>query len=106
MPSIKVIIMEQDRALNVAIVGGGPGCKMIMDMIFAERLHEVRMKLIGVASTNPEAVGYLFAKKKGIYTMDKTLITYGDSERENVCRYIRSFRVFLYVGKYGCHLVV
>jgi len=30
--------MEQYRALNVAIVGGGPGCKAIMEMIFAEKL--------------------------------------------------------------------
>jgi two-component system sensor kinase FixL len=61
-------MMEQDKALNVAIVGGGPGCKAIMDMILGEKLHELRMNLIGVASTDPEAVGYLFAKKKGIYT--------------------------------------
>jgi len=60
--------MEQVKALNVAIVGGGRGCKAIMDMILAEKLHELRMNLIGVASTDPEAVGYLYAKEKGIYT--------------------------------------
>ena len=60
--------MEQVETLNVAIVGGGPGCKAIMDMIFAEKLRELRMKVIGVASTNPEAVGYLYAKEKGVYT--------------------------------------
>ncbi len=60
--------MEQVKALNVAIVGGGPGCKAIMDMIFAETLSQLRMKLIGVASTNPDAVGYRYAKEKGIYT--------------------------------------
>ena len=60
--------MEQDKALNVAIVGGGRGCKAIMDMILAEKLHELRMKLMGVASTDPEGVGYLYAKEKGIYT--------------------------------------
>jgi len=60
--------MEQVKALNVAIVGGGLGCKAIMDMIFAEKLHALQMKLIGVASINPEAAGYLYAKEKGIYT--------------------------------------
>lgn len=60
--------MEQVKALNVAIVGGGRGCKAIMDMILAEKLHELRMNLIGVASTDPEAGGYLYAKEKGIYT--------------------------------------
>ena len=60
----------ETRALNVAIVGGGPGCKAIMDMIFAERLSQLDMKLIGVACTNPNAVGYVYAKEKGIYTTD------------------------------------
>ena len=60
--------MEHGKALNVAIVGGGPGCKAIMDMIFTERLSQLRMKLIGVACTNPKAVGYLYAQEKGIYT--------------------------------------
>jgi len=60
--------MEQDKALNVAIVGGGRGCKAIMNMILAEKLQKLRMKLMGVASTDTEAVGYLYAKEKGIYT--------------------------------------
>ncbi|MBW1896188.1 MAG: PAS domain S-box protein [Deltaproteobacteria bacterium] len=59
--------MEQVKPLNVAIVGGGPGCKAIMDMIFAEKLSQLHMKLVGVASTNPEAVGYRYAQEKGIY---------------------------------------
>jgi signal transduction histidine kinase len=60
--------MKQDRALNVAIVGGGPGCKAIMDMIFAEKLNQLDMKLVGVACTNPDAVGYRYAQEKGFYT--------------------------------------
>jgi PAS domain S-box-containing protein len=60
--------MEGIKTLNVAIVGGGPGCEAIMDMIFAEKLSQLRMKLIGVACTNTKAVGYLYAQKKGIHT--------------------------------------
>jgi PAS domain S-box-containing protein len=60
--------MEQDKAVNVSVVGGGPGCKAIMDMIFAEKLSQLRMKLIGVACTNPDAVGYRYAQEQGIYT--------------------------------------
>jgi PAS domain S-box-containing protein len=60
--------MEQIKTLNVAIVGGGPGCKAIMDMIFAEKLSQLRMKLIGVACTNPRAAGYLYAQETGTYT--------------------------------------
>jgi two-component system cell cycle sensor histidine kinase/response regulator CckA len=61
-------MMEPVKALNVAIVGGGLGCKAIMDMIFAERLSGLRMKLIGVADINPKAMGYRYAQEKGIYT--------------------------------------
>jgi PAS domain S-box-containing protein len=61
-------LLEGVKARNVAIVGGGPGCKAIMDIIFAEKLSQLRMKLIGVACRNPKAVGYLYAQEKGIYT--------------------------------------
>jgi PAS domain S-box-containing protein len=60
--------MQGIKTLNVAIVGGGPGCQAIMDMIFAEKLSQLRMTLIGVACSNPEAVGYRYARKKGVYT--------------------------------------
>lgn len=60
--------MKTVRTLNVAIVGGGPGCKAVMDMIFAKRLSQLRMKLVGVACTNPEAEGYRYAQEKGVYT--------------------------------------
>jgi len=58
----------ETKALNVAIVGGGPGCKAIIDMIFAKRLSQLNMKLIGVACSNPSAVGYAYAQEKGIPT--------------------------------------
>ena len=62
--------MEQIKVLNVAIVGGGPGCKEIMDMIFVENPSQIRMNLIGIACTNPESVDYRCAQGKGIYTTE------------------------------------
>ncbi|MGD8531271.1 MAG: PAS domain-containing protein, partial [Syntrophobacterales bacterium] len=61
-------MLKPVNKLNVAIVGGGPGCKAIMDMILTETLSQLRMKLIGVACTNPNAPGYRYAKEKGLYT--------------------------------------
>ncbi|MBW1770712.1 MAG: hypothetical protein JRJ17_06050, partial [Deltaproteobacteria bacterium] len=69
-------MMEEVGTLKVGIVGGGSGCKAIMDMIFAERLSQLRMSLIGVACTNPEAVGYQYALEKGVYTTDDFLDLY------------------------------
>lgn len=60
--------MENVKPVNVSIVGGGPGCKAIMDMIFAEKLSQLPMRLIGVACRNPDAVGFRYAQEQGIYT--------------------------------------
>jgi PAS domain S-box-containing protein len=60
--------MESDRPINVGIVGGGPGCRAIMAMIFGEKLRELPMNLLGVASTNTSAVGYVYAREKGLFT--------------------------------------
>ncbi len=68
--------MEEGQVLNVAIVGGGAGCKAIMDMIFAEKLSQLRMKLIGVACSNPDAVGYKYAQGKAIFTTTDYLELY------------------------------
>ncbi len=59
--------MEDIKVYNVAIVGAGPGGKAIMDMIFAEKLGGLKMKLVGVADMNPQALGYQYAQQKGIY---------------------------------------
>jgi hypothetical protein len=68
--------MEEAQAPHVAIVGGGPGCKAIMETIFAEKLSQLRMKVIAVACTNPGAVGYRHAREKGIYTTGDYLDLY------------------------------
>ncbi len=60
-------MMAQAKALNVAIVGGGPGCRAVMDMILAEKLSQLQMRLIGVACTDPNAVGYRYAQDTGVY---------------------------------------
>jgi PAS domain S-box-containing protein len=60
--------MQQIRTVNAAIVGGGPGCKAIMEMIFAEKLNQLRLRLIGVASHNSTAVGYQYAQERAIFT--------------------------------------
>lgn len=61
-------MMEGHKGLKVAIVGGGIGCRAIMDMIFAETLRQLHMEIVAVSDINPEAPGYLYAQENGIYT--------------------------------------
>ncbi len=56
--------MEQVKALNVAIVGGGRACKAVMAMILSEKLRRLRMNIVGVADRNVEAAGYRYALEK------------------------------------------
>ena len=56
------------EVFNVAIVGAGPACLAIMDMISTERHPQLRMHLIGVADVNPEAPGVKRAQALNIYT--------------------------------------
>jgi len=60
--------MQVHKALNVGIVGGGRGCKAVMDMILTDKLNRLRMKVIGVVDHNQDAVGYIDAEKRGIFT--------------------------------------
>jgi light-regulated signal transduction histidine kinase (bacteriophytochrome) len=60
--------MDKRKELNVAIVGGGPGCKAIIEMVSDKALRQLHMNLMGVADVNPSAVGFQYAKEKGIFT--------------------------------------
>ncbi|MBW2567142.1 MAG: PAS domain S-box protein, partial [Deltaproteobacteria bacterium] len=61
-------MMEQLEAINVGIVGGGRGCKAVMEMILARKLKRLRMKIVGVADLDQDAIGYRYAQEQGIYT--------------------------------------
>ncbi len=54
------------RRHRVAIVGGGKGCKSILEMVGEDRLGRFRMKVIGVADPDPDAPGMVFAREHGV----------------------------------------
>lgn len=56
------------KTFNVAIVGGGPGCLAIMDMISRDRLRQLQMNLVGIADINPHAPAFEKAKGLNVYT--------------------------------------
>jgi PAS domain S-box-containing protein len=55
-------------SFNVAIVGGGPGCVALMDMIFMDRLRQLQMNLVGIADIDADAPALKKAKFLNIYT--------------------------------------
>ena len=60
-------------ALRVAIVGGGPGCLSLMGVTEDLDSGYLNIQVVGVADINPEAVGLVYAREKGIFTTDDYL---------------------------------
>jgi PAS domain S-box-containing protein len=56
------------KSFNVAIVGGGPGCLAIIDIISRDRFRQLHMNLIGIADCDPAAPAIEKARLLGIHT--------------------------------------
>ncbi len=54
--------------LYVAVVGGGRACHDLLRNSRQGRLESLNMSIVAVASTNPHAPGFLYAKEHNIYT--------------------------------------
>ncbi len=56
------------KALSIAVVGGGPGCLAILKLFESATLRQFRTTIVGVADLREDAVGLVYAKKKGYFT--------------------------------------
>jgi len=54
--------------LNIAVVGGGSGCKIFLEHLRDDSFPYLEGNVVGVCDINPEAEGLLMAQKMGIYT--------------------------------------
>ena len=54
------------KPTNAAIVGGGTGCKSILEMVQADTLGQFRMRVLGVADVDSEAIGIRYAREVGV----------------------------------------
>ncbi len=64
-------IVRGDQAgtpFNLAFVGGGEACHSLLRILDRERLSRLKMKILGVADTNPKAPGLVYAKKLNLFT--------------------------------------
>ncbi len=57
---------EPPVVYNVGIVGGGPGCIAILEMVHSNVMKHFRMNVRGVCDINAEAPGMIAAKKLGV----------------------------------------
>ena len=62
----------QDKAelscLNIALVGGGSGGRALLKFLENNRLWNLCLSIVGVADSNEDAPGVVYARNKGIYT--------------------------------------
>ena len=54
--------------MKTSIVGGGKGCRDILEMVMLGRLKELNLEIKCVIDTNPNSPGMKFADKLGINT--------------------------------------
>lgn len=57
---------SSSKLTNAAIVGGGKGCKSILEMVQGDTLGQFRMRVLGVADVDPEAIGIRYAQELGV----------------------------------------
>ncbi|MGD2036294.1 MAG: ATP-binding protein [Desulfobacterales bacterium] len=53
---------------NIAIVGCGNFCKKLIQLLFSEPFKDDHSTILGIADTNSEAEGMVYAKQRGILT--------------------------------------
>ncbi|HKI48184.1 MAG TPA: PAS domain S-box protein [Desulfobacteria bacterium] len=54
--------------LRAAIIGGGNACHDLLKLLSGERLEQLKMEIVGVADSDPEAPGISLAREMGIFT--------------------------------------
>ncbi len=59
---------RQPELLNIALVGGGSGCKALIQFLETHILRHIHVHIIGVAGAHKHAPGLAYAREKGIYT--------------------------------------
>jgi PAS domain S-box-containing protein len=62
---------------NIAIVGGGNFCKKLLELLFSEPFEDCHPTILGVADSDNQAEGRVFAEQMGIFTTSDYRELYG-----------------------------
>lgn len=60
--------IAEKLALNLAIVGGGKSCRILLDLLGKKPPAFVKINIVGVCDINPDAEGFRLAETMGIHT--------------------------------------
>jgi len=72
LESITVVRGQQaGQPLRVAIVGGGKACYNLLKVLNVNRLSHLKMRILAVVDTDPEAPGLRYAEELNILTTDQ-----------------------------------
>jgi len=63
-----MVAHRTQEEVRMAVVGGGRRCLSMLRMLESKRLSRLKARIVGVADRNPEAVGFVYARERGIYT--------------------------------------
>jgi signal transduction histidine kinase len=83
------------HTINLAIVGGGRACKYFIELIQVDPFPFLDINIVGVVDINPEAEGFVLAKKLGIYTTNNFLDLFKIKEMDNIIELTGSREVLL-----------
>lgn len=61
-------MIENIKALNIGVIGGGKRCKALLEAIYTETDPAERPRVLAVADKDSQAAGLLFARELGIFT--------------------------------------
>ena len=56
------------QKLRTAIIGGGHGCKAVLELVVEGRMSTFNLEILCVVDPNPQSPGILFARELGIFT--------------------------------------
>lgn len=61
--------------MKTVIIGGGKGCRAIIDLALGSFLKELTLDIICVVDIDPNAAGFIYAREKGINTSTDMYLT-------------------------------
>lgn len=60
--------LSKAKELNIAIIGGGKTCREFIELILNYSFTDPKVNIVGVADIKEDALGFKYAKERGIYT--------------------------------------